>query len=105
MKKKYFLLPFLLILLISCCDEINGDKHIGLWWIEGSQYVNVKKAGDNGYFLTFTKYVGGYKITRYCEFKEGCYYLISGDNITPIFCENEKNMIDGDGKIYKKKNK
>lgn len=103
MKKKILILFYLIILLISCSDENNGDKHIGLWWIEKTQYMNVKKAGDNGYFLTITKYEGGYKWTCYCEFKGGCYYLISDNKKTPIFCENGINMIDSDGKVYKKK--
>mgnify|MGYP000214460608 CR=1 FL=1 len=63
MKKKYLLLVSLLLILISCKQKNDGDKHLGLWKIEKTQYMNVTKAGNKGYFLTFSAYHEGYKVT------------------------------------------
>lgn len=103
MKKKYLLLTIIFVLLISCSQKNNGDKNIGLWQVEKKRYINVKKAGDKGYFLILTIYRGGYKRSFYCEFKDGCYYTISDDKEIPVFCVNGNNMIDDSGNIYTKK--
>jgi hypothetical protein len=103
MKKKYLILTIVFVLLISCSQKNAGDKNIGVWQVEKKQYMNVKKAGDKGYFLIFTTYRGGYKSNFYCEFKDGCYYKIADEKEIPVFCVNGNKMIDAAGNIYTKK--
>jgi hypothetical protein len=62
--------------------------------------MNVKKAGEKGYFLTISFYHSDYKSTYYCEYKNGCYYSKTNDKERPVFCENGNKMIDSNGNVY-----
>lgn len=103
--KKILLLHFVILFsIISCSNENNGDKHIGVWQRFGKkEYIDIAKAGQKGYFLTtYTIYKDGFKNSYYCEYKEGCYYTKTNEKEVPVFCENKNKMIDLNGNMYTK---
>lgn len=91
------------LFLISCSN--NGDKYIGNYVNKSTtKYTIIKKAGDEGYFLTFgEKYENEYSL--YCVYKAGCFINKVKDAEYPIMCANEKQLVSNQGLIFTKVDK
>ena len=95
---RYLTYIFVIIFFFSCSE--NGDKYIGNYK-SGSKYTLIKKAGDEGYFLTFgERYENEYSI--YCIFKNGCFIRKNKNEDVPIICQNGDQLISQEGLIFKK---
>ncbi len=95
---KKFMLLILFITFISCN---NGSKHIGKWYGK-YHYVEINKAGSDGYMIKFTNYHTQNSVSFFCVYDEGCFISDNNKNDNVRICENEYKLIDSQGEIYYK---
>ena len=76
------------------------SKYIVLW-LCGCRYTIIKKAGDEGYFLTFG---GNYEdeYSFYCIFKKGCFIRVNKNGEFPLMCTNGNQLISNEGLPFSK---
>lgn len=84
--------------LISCSE--NGDKYVGNY-ASKYKYAIVKKAGDEGYFLTFGKKHGD-EYSYYCIYKKGCFIRVNKNGEFPVMCVNGNGLISNEGINFRK---
>jgi hypothetical protein len=97
--KKLFCL--IILIIITSCSK-NGDELIGEY-ISGQKHTYINKAGDDGYFITFTNdynYDGQNPI--YCTFKNGCFIHSYGKESFPVICINGNQLINKRGLLFHK---
>ncbi len=95
---KKIILILITALLVSCSE--NGDQYIGNYK-SGYRYTLIKKAGDDGYFLTFGE-SNENEYSVYCVFKNGCFTRIYKGEEFPIMCRNGEKLINNNGLIFNK---
>lgn len=100
LKTMKLLLYTLMITFMISCSKNNGDIYLGNYQ-NGIRYFLIKKAGDDGYFVTFGNREYG-ENTVYCKYENGCFYKESEKNKIPIVCYNDGNFVSNEGITYLK---
>lgn len=104
MKRTFTLL---IVLAFFSCTKNDGDDYLGKWY--GEQYtddpyniIEIRKAGDKGYFVKLYHSNLSNEKTKYCFFKNGCYFYKDKKEIA-FTCVNGENLILFNGTIYTRK--
>jgi hypothetical protein len=101
---KNFLYVFFIIFLISCKE--NGDDLVGNYLCtNNNNFAKIKKAGDDGYFLSFGDKYDDNLLTSYCVYRNGCFTHEYEDKKTPIMCTSGDYLVDYKNLTYKKVSK